>query len=227
MRFAFVMMGFAAYGQTKIDVFRQARVSVPDIQRNTSNPAVLDLAQNCSSAAPCLVGFGSRVVSLLQSATVTLGGTATGFSIGYIYVSPSGMLTVGHNAPAGNTVTCSTGCTVMRGVTQFPENVVPLFTWSMTWTGGAGRWDAAGGFDKRALVSTKTLVAGPGVQITDVMGESTIGVNTAVVGMRVAVPATATTQCAPGSWAMDVVNPAHLYICYRNDSWVRIPTFGF
>jgi len=208
-------------------VSAQTRISVrqmSDLNAGRRTPAMLVLAQNCSSTYPCLVRFGSRVVSLLQSASVTLGGTVTGNSIAYIYVAPSGLLTVGHNAPAGNTVMCSIGCTVFRGLTQFPEDSVPLFTWSMTWTGGTGAWDAAGGRDMRAFLGTKTVTAGPGIQITDVMGESVVAVNSTLVGTRVAVPASSTSNCTPPAFAL---NPTHLYICYQANLWARIATTAF
>ncbi|MGA8311025.1 MAG: hypothetical protein WB755_13415, partial [Terriglobales bacterium] len=85
----------------------------------------------------------------------------------------SGILMVGHNL----TVACSAGCVQQSGVTSFPANVIPVYTWTAT----TGAWDAPGGRDQRAFLTAKTLAGGQGIILTETPGQSTIAVDNGVV----------------------------------------------
>ena len=166
----------------------------------------LTIGTNCTSPAPCTVRFGNTAYQFASSATATI---SAGTGTAYIYISSAGTITVGHNV----TASCS-GCTATGGVTSFPEDSIPLYTWTAT----AGAWNSTGGLDFRAPLSTKTVTSGTGLVSVTASGQTTMSVDTAAVGLRVAVPGTAVTACTSGSWAADA---NFFYVCYGTDTWRR------
>ena len=145
--------------------------------------------------------------TFISGGSVTVsGGTGTA----YIYISGTGALTVGHNL----TASCGWGCTAQSGVTAFPLDSVPLFTWTAT----GGTWDTGGGMDRRAFLSTQVLGAGSGIQLTQTSGQNTVSADSSVVAMRVSVPGSAASACVTGTWA---ANASYYYICVNTNSWVR------
>jgi hypothetical protein len=116
------------------------------------------------------VRLGSAVFSVVTSATLTL---SAGTGTAYLYVDPSGVLTVGHNL----TLTCSTGCTAVSGVTSFPVGSIPLFSWTAT----NGVWDASGGIDRRAFLSSRNISAGAGMVALDLGTQTVVAVDSATV----------------------------------------------
>jgi hypothetical protein len=119
----------------------------------------LTVGAGCSTSNPCNVRLGNTVYSFKNSATVTPSGSTSGLVL--LYIDGSGNLT------AGSTVilTCSR-CTYASGVTSFPSNSIPLFSWIVT----SGAFDAAGGTDFRALLSTKNALSGMGMLISEIAG---------------------------------------------------------
>lgn len=153
----------------------------------TSN-TVLTIGAGCSASAPCNVRVGATVYSFTASATATISGADTGTA--YVYVSSSGVLTVGDNL----TVACSAGCTALAA-TSFPVDSVPIWTW----TASTGTWDASGGLDKRAtLAAGKKYVAGANIMLTDAADQLTIATSAATTPYTAAVSAqtTVTTTAA-------------------------------
>ena len=142
-----------------------------DLAVTRTSSTVLTIAAGCTSTSPCNVRFGSQVYSIANSATATISGSATGTA--YVYVNASGILTVGHNL----TVACSAGCTQQSGITSFPANVLPIYTWAAS----SGTWNNPGGTDARAFLSAKTLAGGQGIVITETPGQSTLGVDNGVI----------------------------------------------
>jgi len=131
---------------------------------------VLTAGLNCSPATPCNVRLGSAVFSVLASATVIV---SAGTGTTYLYVDPSGVLTVGHNL----TLTCSTGFIAVSGVTSFPVGSIPLFSWAAT----NGVWDASGGIDRRAFLSSRNVSAGAGMVALDLGTQTVVAVDLATV----------------------------------------------
>lgn len=170
----------------------------------------LSIAGGCTGFTPCSVRFGNRVDTFTAGAVATLSGTGAGMA--FIYVSESGVLTAGYNAPI--TVACNSGCTAVSGVTAFPNDSIPLAVWSAN----GGLWDAEGGVDFRGFLSTKPIATGAGLLGIDVAGLTTISIDTTTVGLRVAVPATSTSTCVQGSWAADA---SFHYVCVSTDTWRR------
>jgi hypothetical protein len=142
-----------------------------DLVVSRTSSTVLSIAAGCSSTSPCNVRFGTQVYTITNSATATISGSATGTA--YVYVSGSGTIVVGHNL----TVTCSAGCTQQSGITSFPPNVLPVYTW----TANNGTWNNPGGTDQRAFLSAKVLSGGQGIIITEAPGLSTIAVDNGVI----------------------------------------------
>jgi hypothetical protein len=135
-----------------------------------TSSTVLTIGAGCSTAAPCNVRFGTTVWSIQRPATATV---TSGAGMAYIYVDQTGTVTVGHNL----SVTCSTGCQAQTGIGSFPINTIPIATWIAT----NGSWDAQGGSDWRAWLSTKVLNAGQGIMVIDTGGASAVAVDATVV----------------------------------------------
>jgi hypothetical protein len=142
-----------------------------DLAAVRTSSAVLSIGAGCASTSPCNARFGYQVYSITNSATATVSGTGIGTA--YVYLNNSGTLMVGHNL----TVACSAGCTQQAGITSFPPNVLPVYTWTAT----NGVWDTTGGRDQRAFLSAKTLAGGPGIVVTEAPGQSTLAVDNGVI----------------------------------------------
>jgi hypothetical protein len=134
-----------------------------------TNGTTLAVGANCSPSTPCNARLGGVVFSVTQGATVTLN---SGTGTAYFYIDPAGNLTVGHNLA----LTCSPGCVASSGITAFPVNAIPLFTWQST----NGSWNAAG-VDWRAFLAAKTLAAGPGIITVEAGSQTQIAVDSAAV----------------------------------------------
>ena len=178
-----------------------------DLQVTRTSNAVLTIGANCSTATPCNVHFGSTVYSITSTATATISGSATG--VLYVYVTNAGVLTVGSNL----NVACSS-CSAQSGVTSFPPDAVAVATWPVT----NGALNAAGGQDFRALLGTKNVVAGQGIMTTDANGSAVVSVDSTLIGLRVAAPASSTSACQTGSWSYDA---NYVYICIAVNTWRR------
>jgi hypothetical protein len=167
----------------------------------------LSIGANCSVTTPCIVRFGSLVYSFANGGSVSI---SAGTGLAYVYVSSAGALTVGHNLTAN----CTAGCTAQSAVTSFPTDAIPLFTWSAT----SGTWDAAGGVDQRALLSSKSIVASTGLTSVESSGKTVVTVDSTIVSLRTSVPPTSSTACAAGAWATD---SSYYYLCVSLNSWRR------
>jgi len=178
-----------------------------DLQATRTSSNVLTIGANCSAATPCNVHFGGTVFTITAGATATVSGSSTG--VLFAYVAGNGMLTVGHNL----TVSCN-GCAAQSGVTSFPPDSVPIATWSVT----NGTLDQTGGQDFRAVLGTKNVIAGPGVTASDTNGNTVISVDTSLVSLRVAAPASSASACQAGSWSFD---SNYFYVCVATNTWRR------
>ena len=178
-----------------------------DFAVTRTSATTLAIGANCSTTTPCVARFGSLVYSFGTGAIATI---SAGSGLALVYVSSTGVLTVGSNI----TASCNSGCTALGGVTAFPSDAIPLYTWSAT----AGTWDATGGADQRAFLSSKSVTAGVGITTTEISGKTQLSADTSVIGLRVASPATSTTACTMGSWATD---GSYFYLCTATNVWRR------
>lgn len=173
-----------------------------------TSATTLSIGANCSTAAPCNVRFGNRTATIVNPATVTVPSGATG--VAYIYLTSQGILSVGDSM----NLQCN-ACSEQPGVTQFPFDAIPLFTWSAT----TGTWDNTGGVDLRAFLSTKNILAGTGIITTESAGQTVVSVDSTVAGVRVAVPGSATSACSQGNYAADT---SYFYQCVAANTWRRV-----
>ena len=178
-----------------------------DFAATWTSATVLTIGANCSTSTPCVVRFGALVYSFGSGATATI---SAGSGLALVYISSAGVLTVASNV----TATCNGGCTALSGVTSFPVDAIPLFTWSAT----NGTWDTTGGADQRAFLSSKSVLAGTGITTTEVSGKTQLAADTSVIGLRVASPATSSAACTMGSWATD---GSFFYLCTATNVWRR------
>ncbi|MGA2211875.1 MAG: hypothetical protein ABSH31_01270 [Bryobacteraceae bacterium] len=159
-----------------------------DFAVTLTSPTTLAIGANCSTTTPCLARFGALVYSFASAATTTI---SAGSGLALVYVSSAGVLTVASNV----TASCNSGCTALSSATAFPADAIPVFTWSAT----NGTWDASGGADQRAFLSSKSVTAGTGITTTEISGKTQLSADTTVIGLRVAAPATSSTVCTAGS----------------------------
>jgi hypothetical protein len=184
-----------------------------DFAVTATSPTTLAIGAGCSTPTPCTVRFGAQVYSFGSGATATI---SAGNGLAIIYVSSAGVLTVGNNVTAN----CSGGCVTQSGVTAFPADAIPLFTWSAT----NGSWDANGGVDQRAFLSSKSVAVGVGITSTEMSGKTLLSADTSVIGLRTAAPGTSSTACTMGSWATD---GSFFYLCTTTNVWMRAALSSF
>jgi hypothetical protein len=195
--------------------------ALTDLAVTQTGAQVLVIGQNCSLAAPCNIRFGTRTFPIINSVTTTLSAGAGNTGMVFIYATVQGaqaMISAGSTMPL--TVSCSPaspnfGCAYTAGLTQFPPDSIPLATWTAT----AGVFDLTGLVDWRAFLSTKSVIGGIGIITADVVGQTIVSADTAVVGVRVAVPASATDSCQEGNYAAD---SSYFYQCVAANTWRRV-----
>jgi hypothetical protein len=174
----------------------------------------LTLGAGCSASNPCNARLGNTVYSFRTSATVTPDGSSSGLVL--LYIDGAGNLGAGSTAA----LTCH-GCMYASGVTSFPSNSIPLFTWTLT----SGAFDAAGGTDFRAFLSSKNLFSGTGIIITENGGASTIAIDPSVVATQVLTPpVTSSSACSLGQFSWD---DNYYYLCTASNTWKRLALASF
>jgi hypothetical protein len=142
------------------------------LSSSTSGP-ILTIGALCSISLPCNVRFGATVYAITSPATATL---TAGTGTAYVYVSSSGVLTVGHNL----TLSCASVCTAASGVTAFPNDSTPL----AIWTANAGTW--TNGVDVRSAFGRDDVYASTGLISVQSQGLSTLSVDFSVVTRTIA-----------------------------------------
>ena len=173
----------------------------------------LTVGAGCSVATPCNVRIGNTVYSFRNPASITPAGSGTALVL--IYIDNLGNLTAASSA----TLNCN-GCTYAPSVNSFPPGSIPLFNWTLT----NGAFDAGGGTDFRALLSTQNEVSGTGILITENAGNYTIAVDPTVVGTQVPAPAASTAACSPGQFSFDT---NYYYVCTAPNTWKRVALATF
>jgi len=178
-----------------------------DLAVTRTSSTMLAIGAVCSPTTPCNVRLGSVTFSFTTSTSATISaGTGTAF----VYVDSSGNLTVGHNLTVG----CSSGCVAASGITAFPSDSVPLFTWTAT----SGTWDTSGGADRRAFQSTTNVAAGTGLLGATANGRTTLSIDPTLVAIWAPVPSTSSSPCSPGTWS---ASSSFYYVCVATNTWVR------
>ena len=185
----------------------QSASQLSDLAPSLTSATTLTIGPNCSNTTPCNVRFGSAVYAFTTSTSATI---SAGSGMAYLYLDPSGNLTVGHNL----TVTCASGCLAAPGVSAFPSNSIPIFTWTAT----NGTWDAAGGKDWRAFQSTTNIAAGTGLLSATANGVTTLSIDPTLLALWAPVPPASSTACTKGAWSVD---SSYYYVCVAANTWLR------
>ncbi len=131
---------------------------------------VLTIGAECSALNPCNVRLGGVTYNISRPCTATL---SSGTGTAYVFIADDGSIAIGHNMG----VSASAGCAALTGVTAFPPDSIPLYSWTAT----NGSWDEHGGRDFRAALSSTQLSAGSGVAIVTSGARRVISIDTAVV----------------------------------------------
>lgn len=184
-----------------------------DLQVALTSATALTVGAGCSALAPCNVRFGNTVYSIVTGATVNLTGSTAGTA--YIYISPSGAITVGHNL----NLACL-NCTAVSSVISFPPDSIPIWTW----TSSSGSWDPTGGRDRRAFLAAKPILSGTGIVTTDSGGETTVALDTAVVNTYASGAASPTGPCSIGQVFFRSNNT--FYVCASASTWTLLGPGG-
>lgn len=180
----------------------------------TLSGATLTIGAGCSSATPCNVRIGNTTYSFSFPGSVSITGSASGLV--FIYIDGGGNLTAGSVA----SLTCS-GCTYAAGVTAFPANSIPLFTWTST----GGSFNTGGGTDFRAMISTTNVLGGSGVIVSQNAGTATVSIDPTLVSLHVITPpATSSAACTAGQFSY---NTTYYYICVAANTWMRLALQSF
>jgi hypothetical protein len=174
----------------------------------------LTVGAGCSTSTPCNARIGNTVYTFRNSATVTPAASTSGLV--FLYIDGAGNLTAGSSV----TLTCN-GCTYVSGVTSFPSNSIPLFSWTLT----SGAFVTGGETDFRAVLSSKNLLSGMGILISENAGTSTISVDPAIVSTQVLTPpGTSSAACTAGQFSFD---SNYYYLCVGNSTWKRVALTSF
>jgi hypothetical protein len=112
-------------------------------------------------------------------------------------------------------------CSYAPGVTQFPPDSIPLFTWTIV----GGVFTEAGHSDFRALFSTKRIVGGSGILMLENGGAATVSVDPTLVPMHIlSTPKMSHENCTTGEFSFD---NDYYYVCVAANTWKRLPLSSF
>lgn len=179
--------------------------STPNVLTTATSGPNLTIGSSCSISSPCNVRVNGTVYAFTASANASL---TAGTGTAYVYISSSGVLTVGHNL----TLTCTTGCTAASGITQFPANSIPL----ATWTASSGTWGT--GTDLRSFFSIDNYIVGTGLLSTLSSTSAQLSIDTSLVPTWVSAPASSGQTCTTNTLAKDT---SYLYVCTAGGTWMR------
>ncbi len=172
---------FRAYDASNLfpDTFPISSLGGMSAVRTTGT--LMAIGQECTSSSPCNVAVGSNVFSFSAVSSFSV---SAGTGTVYMYVAANGTLTVGSTV----TFACNSGCTAAPGVSAFPVDALPLYTWHVT----SGTLDSLGGTDYRSFLSRSLTGVGVGLVSTLTSGATVFSIDpTYAQPMTQAIPAPA------------------------------------
>jgi len=198
---------------------------VPNTLAASASGHTLSAGPNCTPVLPCNVRLGGTVFAFTNGVTATLSndsGTA------YVYVSSSGLLTVGSDM----NISCSGGCIAATGISGFPSDCYPI----AVWTASNGVWSPVG-IDTRAFLGRDLVNAGPGLTETLAGAGTTLSSPPQVGGFAVAfrgadIAAGSTLyltipySCTITDWAITADDTATIRLWRVNDGGTELPNDG-
>lgn len=132
-------------------------VLLQDFLADLRSSTLLKVGQACSTETPCNVRFGSTVYRFQEAANVEV---SAGTGLVYLYIDHNGVFSAGHDSLS---LSCSPACAAVSGITGFPRNSIPLYTWGVV----NGNWIANGGSDQRTFLSVQPITSGVGMLTVD------------------------------------------------------------
>jgi len=191
---------------------------VCDFAASNTSASVQTLGAGRSSATPCQIRTGATLFTMTAPATLTLSGVSASGTV-FWYLSPSQVLTAGHNSTA--TLTCSAGCTIATGITSFPPDATPL--WQTTFA--ANVWDAINPatMDRRAFLSRNVIAPGSGVSSASdpTTGIQTLSTDPTIVPRYFTGSGAPTGNCTAGRDLYTDTSGVHLYFCSSTNTWTQ------
>jgi len=193
-----------------------AAPQLSDFMASDTSANVQTLGAACSTTSPCQLRVGTAVFTMIAPVTLTLSGiSATGTA--FWYLSATQILTVGYTSAA--TLTCSSGCSVVSGITAFPPDSIPL--WQTTFT--ANVWDPINLsiMDKRAVYSRNVTAAGAGVMsaYNPSTGVQTLSTDPTQVPRYFAGSGAPSANCTAGRDLYTDTTGLNLYFCDATNTW--------
>lgn len=177
-----------------------------DLKLKKTGATSLRLGESCTASTPCNVQIGDTVTTFTNAVDFTLATGTAGVIRVFIAADGTRQCRVDTiTVTASPAIPCTAG-------SSFPADSILLGQW----TASGGVWDALG-TDWRPLYQRDLYSAGTGLQ----KAGNQFAVDAAVVGMRVAPPATSTSACTAGAWAADA---SFFYICVSDNAWRRSAT---
>lgn len=166
------------------------------------------------SVGACTVTVGLKRFTVAADTTCAL--TATVADTAYAYLL-DGTFIIGFS-DAGSSIACS-GWTSDTGISAFPADSVPLFTFSAITT--PGEWDTSGGTDYRSIAGGDRIHCGTGLTCTDsgVTGKTEVAINSSATSQF----ATGTTASLPASCTVGqyyfATDENQVWGCVETNTW--------
>jgi hypothetical protein len=200
---------------------------LPDFQASKNGANQLRIGTACTPAKPCRARFGGKLVTLTDTAIVTLQSpTATGNL--FVWLSELGVR-AGHSTQAS--VSCNAACGVSSGISVFPAGVIPLAIVPFTNNVLA---DLTPAMDLRAYVYNLKLEAGSSgnVRVLENTGSGSLSVDLGseldfggLVSTKVTRRGSLASRppaCAPGDLYYQTDGETGLYHCPAPNLWTAV-----
>ncbi len=136
----------------------------------------LSFGANCQSSGACVAGFGNKSIPFTSGPWIETIVTPNTNDIAYHYIASSGQTTVGTSSTV---ITPTTGLAAVQGITGFPDDSIPLYTWVIF----NGAW-AATGTDARQVYHRDPVVGLSGIGVSYVNGIANVFLNSGANGFN-------------------------------------------
>lgn len=221
-----VLLSGGSGGGGGVTITPTATVSLTDLQISTIDSTHLSIGAGCQPASPCVVRWNTQTIKIIAPAVLTITPGPNNVGTVFVWLDPNTtpVINVGmSNFPTTGLGICS-GCIVNEGVGQYPASSIPLGNWTVSQvpvlnSNPTSGFDSGGGEDLRAFMSQKVNASGPGILIADTPGATTVSVDTSVIPVQVAPPATSNDACSSGQFAF---SSTYLYWCVAANTWRRV-----
>jgi hypothetical protein len=180
---------------------------------------VLSIGGNCSSSYPCSYRIGDISSSVTSGDSLTLSG---GSGIATLYIDPAsrslavspGNFDIQQSNPPTLQLACG-HCAIVPGA--IPPSAIPLYSWQAI----NGVWGPSGS-DLRAFLSSRRILSGTGVTVTETGSATAISVTHTGNYITPLIPGPDTTRTIPGT-DHGASGPCALWVGVYDNSSPRKP----